>query len=210
MIGNSLVPVLTSNNDQGFIITASYEFRDAYRLNSAYKVFDNTNAAANRWSAVNGAPPHWIQIEFPKTIKITGIMINLSATAPAPIDIKLSKDKINYSSFLVNILTEGTNNLIELTPSITRFIKFLDNSSNTPIGGIMCRLNEAQIYGFYSPGKFLMKTNNDYIYNSNSTDINSITVENINSNNTLPEFIEECSSDINNINETFSVIKLVK
>ena len=39
---------------------------------------------------------------------------------------------------------------------------------------------------------------------------NSNTIENINSNNTLPEFIEDYDNILSNIDEDFTIIKIVK
>lgn len=185
MIGNSLVPILTSNNDQGFIITASREEA------SAYKVFANGG-----WSAGYSAGTQWINILFPKYIKLTKIEM-LPGNSFSGVNSAYSKNQIQYLTFAPNV---------EHLPVVAKSIKLYLSTANGYYGA----LGPVKIYGFCSPGKFLMKTINNYIYNNNSTDINSTTIESINSNNTLPEFIEECSSDINNINGTFSVIKIVK
>ena len=69
---------------------------------------------------------------------------------------------------------------------------------------------DIKVYGFYSPGNFLIKTTNNYIYNGNIVAKNSNTIENINSNNTLPEFIEDYDNILSNIDEDFTIIKIVK
>lgn len=187
MIGNSLVPILTSNNDQGFIVTASLLAAES----SAYNIFANKG-----WYAGYSKGTQAITIIFPKKIKLT--RINMSPfNSFSGCSAQYSINQNSYLAFLIN-----TDN----PPVIAKSIKLYGHTGNGYDSGI----SPVTIYGFYSPGKFLMKTSNNYIYNSNIVDKNSNNIESINSNNALPEFIEECTTDIKNIDETFSVIKLVK
>ena len=91
MIGNSLVPVLTSNNDKGFKVTYNSETIAPGNL-----AFDGN--METRWVSNGGGGwygPVWIQIEFPKSIKLTGIVVNTSPFSAYAVS--GSKDKITYS-----------------------------------------------------------------------------------------------------------------
>lgn len=149
MIGNSLVPKLTANIDQGFILTASSEYNGG---RAKYMAYDNN--ISTRWRSL-GESMAWLQLEFPKSTKITSIAINSgSGGASCSFKTLVSKDGINFTNIHNDYNpVSPTEHLFELaSPIISKFIKFQGTSAdwNTIL--------EAQIYGFYSPGKFLMKT----------------------------------------------------
>ena len=201
MVGNSLVQILTSNSDQGFTITASSEYSTG---RAKYMAFDNNTST--RWRSL-GESAAWLQLQFPKSAKITGININSGSGGVAcSFKTLVSKDGITFTNIHNDYISVSPAVFtFELaSPIISKFIKFQGNDAewNTIL--------EAQIYGFYSPGKFLMKTHNNYIYNGNIVNKDSTSLENISNNNTLAEFIEDCNNALATIVASFSVIKIVK
>lgn len=189
MIGNSLIPVLVSDNDQGFEVT--YNSQTTSPGYTGYKAFDGNKSTY--WYSGNAYVPVWLQIEFPKSIKLTGIVVKTPVFAAYKR--WCSKDKISYSEFKGDQI-------------ITKVVKITGNS--TPNDTSLSTIYDIQVYGFYSPGNFLIKTPNNYIYNGNTEDKNSNTIENININNILPEFVEEYDNILSNIDEAFTIIKIVK
>ena len=94
-----LIPVLTSNNDQGFHITSSDTFNSSY---DSYKAFDNVDSDAlnnqNSWAAQGSSA--WLQVEMPEAKSILQYSLTGIADAGrrAPSEWKLlgSNDGVNF------------------------------------------------------------------------------------------------------------------
>jgi len=63
----SIVPIMTSNSQAGFIVSASSEY--GVENTKAYNAFDNTTI--NGWVAVSGTKTGWLKIQLPSAMIVT-------------------------------------------------------------------------------------------------------------------------------------------
>jgi hypothetical protein len=100
---DSAVPILTSNNENGYIVTCS----SYYDQHAAYKVFNGSTDANSKWLSQGGqASEAWIKVELPSPIAASLFDVaspNESYTERMPNSFKIqgSNDNVTWDDLLV-------------------------------------------------------------------------------------------------------------
>ena len=141
-----LIPALTSNNDQGFVVTTSSVLDSNLQ---GFRTFDQITAAGNGWHSAAGSN-QYIKIEFPKVNSATKLILtskwddNINYIYPNNWHIAYSLDDINYTD-ICTIYTERIPN--KQYPFTFNTITFKYIKIYKIDGGNYGHLGEFQIYG---------------------------------------------------------------
>ncbi|MDR3563312.1 MAG: hypothetical protein P4N59_18020 [Negativicutes bacterium] len=65
---NTTLPTMTSNNQNGYVVSASSLYSAAY---DAYKAFNKSNVAGDFWETASGVVTGWVKVQFPSAKTIT-------------------------------------------------------------------------------------------------------------------------------------------
>lgn len=204
-----IVPVMKSNSQNGFEVSASSEYYNEYGTYYAYEAFDQDKTTF--WHSLN-ANIGWLKIKFPKTFTVNKI-IYYTYNGPSGNDYHPNK-------WIVQGSTDGNtwkdlksftspyyyNSKVEVTFAKTKmnYLRLYANSTCLQGGESYKEIGELEIYGYEND--YLIKTDDNYIGTKEyelSTPI--LTIKNNNSCLELKNIITK----IKNINKEFSLIKIV-
>jgi hypothetical protein len=98
-----VVPILTSDNDSGYIVTASCYFNDTHR---PYKAFNRQTDIDSKWITVNGgASGAWLKIELPAAVAANSFNVaspneGYTGRMPSSFEIQGSNDNVSWTTLL--------------------------------------------------------------------------------------------------------------
>ena len=183
-----LIPALTSNNDQGFVITVSSWLKNQYN-HQGFTIFDRLIVINNGWHSLSDSN-QYVKIAFPKVNSASKLILTgfwstyISSVYVNDWHIAYSLDDITYTD-ICTIRTEQIQNKEYPFTFNTITFKYIKIYKNT---GGYGTLGAFQIYG--SVSDYLLSTDDYYYSISESNDLLqfpkiSNSIDNLKSNNKL-------------------------
>lgn len=192
-----LTKKLTSNNDQGYIITANSEIAGYY----AYKcILGENDTPYDYWiNSDYGNPNPWMQIQFPEKCSITRIALSFENSNRKPNTCTLlgSSDNVNFTTITTINISNINLTFYDFNNNQYYQIYKFQYNGNLPIG-ISC--TGLKCFGeWIKPIKFLIKDGTNYkTYTGSSWEIVTSDTP------TSEDFLNYGFEDINNLINNFS------